>query len=200
MLLFQRRPSSMPMCWTALMSSNAGLRDVVRDAPPQAVGLRAQVTRGMGHGQLAAQRQGQGLEQQGEAAARACPGHGHHAGLAATRAAYPGDIGVQPSFELEKIQMAPGLANGVVDALFQNAAVGAGHGFGGARHIEIDAAFGGVELDALDLPGPLQAQGRGEKGFDLCMCSAHGNNKGNSLCGLCQPVTLCEVKLHSKRH
>jgi len=81
--------------------------DVMRDAPPQPLAAHAQQVGGLGNGKLMAQGQRERLEQQGEAAARAGPKHFDQIGLGAGGAFDAGQLGVQPSFVLEEVEVAP---------------------------------------------------------------------------------------------
>ena len=181
--------------------------DVVLDAPPQGLGIGAQMACGMGHGQFLAQAERKGLKQQGEAAALARPGHGYLAGLATGAAGHGGNVSVQPGLELEEVQVAPGAAHAFVDALVHRAAVRAGHAPLGADHIEVDASLGGAELGAFYTPGRLQPKGCGKQGFGAQAHGVTGRRLQEESKSLQCPTPsashhalVLRVKFHAKRH
>lgn len=132
----------------------AGVLDVVVDTRPQPLGSDPQQVRGLGDWHLLTQGQPQCLEQQGETTAFPYPRYGDPGGLAASPTLHTGDIGMQPRFRLEEIEMAPVAPRAVMNALL-------GRATGGAY-----APLGGVQLNLLNFPRCMKAQGRGEQGFN----------------------------------
>ena len=183
----------------------AGLIHVVLDAPPQGFAVGPQVPCRVGHRQFFAQAQRQCFKQQREAAALTRPGHEHLAGLATGAAGHTGNIGMQPGFELEEVQVAPGSAHAFVDALVHHAAMRAGHAPFGTDHVKVDALLGGAEFGTLHAPRGLQPKGCGEQGFGA---QAHGNWAG--LLGVESAqypsasthhhAPVLRVKFHANRH
>ena len=95
------------------------LVDVELDAASQSLVLAAQQRSRLAHRQLSAQGQRQGLERCREVRSRSCPRHAELGGLAAA-AAGPGHarhVSVQPSLELEEVQVPPLAAQTVVHGL-----------------------------------------------------------------------------------
>ncbi len=135
---------------------------VVHDAPQSLVG-DLQLPRDRQHGHLFGQRHGRLLEQQGEVAARARPGHldAFHTMLGALGARH---AGVQVAVVLEKVQMPPGLVGEVVSRAGL-AAVRTGveaAPLGLDVEVQPVGRYGGIQVLVLENPGRLQAQAEGQ--------------------------------------
>jgi hypothetical protein len=184
---------------TAHVVLGTGGGDVVGNARPQPLGRHPQQASGLSYGQLPAQRQAQGFKQQGEAAAFPRPGHGHLAHLAAGIALNARYVGMQPGFELKKVQVPPIAPHPVMDTLVRRTAGWAGKPLGLAAHLEIDTPLGGVEFDLFHFPWRLQAQGGSKKGFNG-QVHGRGARSGSNSPDSTTSVTVYEVKFHWKRH
>lgn len=141
-------------------------RDVVSDPRPKLLGGHTHQAHRLADRQLPAQRQGQGLEKQGETAAFPRQGHRHLGRLAAATALDAGYFGMQPGFILKEVEVTPTPGHAVMDALVGRPADWADHALRLVGHLEVDQAFRRVQLDVFDRPRRLQAEGRGEQGFD----------------------------------
>ena len=150
----------------------AGLPDEMGNARPQLLVATPQQRRGLAHRQTTAKRERQRFKQGGEARTFARPGHAGLAGLAAARACNAGHIGVQPGFKLEEVQVPPGAAKPIMDALVSSTALRAGQGPGRAAHLEIDSALRRVEFNLGHFPRRNQPQRAGEQRL---YANAHAN-------------------------
>ena len=137
----------------------------------------------LAHGQFAAQRQCQRLEQCCKARAFARPGHAQLRGLAAPRARHARHIGMQPGLELEEVQVSPGAAQPVVYALPRSVAVRAVEQLGVAAHLEVDAPSGRVQFHLCHFPGRCQSQRTGEQRFNSNAHACLPSQSMQTLCG-----------------
>jgi hypothetical protein len=141
-----------------MVGAVAGLFDVVMKHPPQPGIVLADQAGDRGDRHRGYHHHDQGLEQQGEAAAVACPGHRDPLDPAPA-ARHPWHAGMQVGFVLEEVEMPPGHRLGVIGGTIGRAAGRAGEA-AASREIQIDVEALGRRIEAAPRhrPGRLQPQ------------------------------------------
>jgi hypothetical protein len=142
------------------------LTDVVIDAPPKLLVRAAKQSRVLACRQLLAQCKRQRVDWCGEARSRAYPRRRHLRGLVATTAGEAEHIAMQPSLELEEVDVTPEARESMVRPLNGGSASGTSEAGSRAADLYVNPASGGIKLDAPYHPLWRQPPRTGKQGLN----------------------------------